>query len=291
MINFVFWGTDEFSVAVLNELEKVGFLPSLVVTAPDRPKGRKLVLTASAVKVWARVRSIPVLQPSNPDDIKRFKFEKIPEVFIVASYGLIISKDVLDIPKRGALNVHPSLLPKYRGASPVQGAILNDDGETGVSIMLMDEKMDHGPILARETFKTKGKKGENGEILPAREIELKLAILGGRLLAKILPQWLNGAVETTAQDESKATYTKKIAKTDGLIDLENGNPRRNFLKIRAYDGWPGAYFFSSKAGRKIRVIIKEAEWQEGLVLKKVLPENRKEVSYDSFLQSVKKGGL
>ena len=146
---FVFFGSDDFSISILDALCKAGFVPSLVVAPPDRKQGRGMQLTAPATKIWAEEHSIEVFQPETLDDnAVSFLKEKIYtwDFFVVASYGLIIPQTILEIPTYGALNVHPSLLPKYRGATPVESAMLADDKETGVTIMLMDNKMDHGPL-------------------------------------------------------------------------------------------------------------------------------------------------
>ncbi|TSC55817.1 MAG: methionyl-tRNA formyltransferase, partial [Parcubacteria group bacterium Greene0416_79] len=148
-VSFAFFGTDDFSVAILEQLKRAGLLPALIVTAPDRPKGRGLALTSPPVKLWARANHVECVQPIALDSSVRDTLKtKSFELFVVASYGLIIPKDILDIPAHGALNLHPSLLPKYRGASPIENQILADDRDAGVTIMLMDEKMDHGPTLA-----------------------------------------------------------------------------------------------------------------------------------------------
>ena len=149
-IKFAFFGSSEFSVYVLEELKIHGLLPTLIITTPDKPKGRKLILTPNEVKVWAQNNNVEVIDPkslkNNPDLILNLK-SRILDLFLVASYGKIIPKDVFHIPERKTLNIHPSLLPKYRGASPIQSQILNDDGEVGVSLMIIDEEMDHGSII------------------------------------------------------------------------------------------------------------------------------------------------
>ena len=190
-------------------------------------------------------------------------------------------KALLDIPKHGVLNVHPSLLPRLRGASPVRSAILEDERATGVSIMLMDEKMDHGPIVAQATIEL-----EPSEWPPkARIFEELMAREGGKLLAEVMPEWIAGNITPEPQDDSKATFCKKITKEDGLIDL-SGDPYKNFLKIRGYDGWPGAYFFAERSNKKIRVKINDAEFSNGrLTLKRVTPEGKKEMGYEAFLRS------
>lgn len=278
---FAFFGSSDFSLGVLDELAKNDLLPNIIITTPDKPKGRGLVLTPPSVKLWAEARKIRVIQPEKLDSALCEKLRAVAcPLFIVASYGKIIPKSVLEIPRGGTLNVHPSLLPKYRGPSPIQSAVLSGDEETGVTIMLLDEQMDHGPILARSEFSNK--------MPTATELSEKLAAEGGKLLAETIPKWLAGEIKPTPQDHSKATYTKKITKEDGLIDLDGGQ-RQNFLKFQAFAGWPGAYFFVSLSnGKKIRVAIKKADFENGIFkIRSVVPENKKEMPYEIFLRSLK----
>ena len=150
-IKFVFFGTPELSVEILEHLKENGFIPSLIVTNPDRPQGRKMILTPPPVKLWAQKNEIKFLQPEKLDSVFNLQLATYnPQLFIVVAYGKILPKKVLEIPEKGTLNIHYSLLPKYRGASPIESAILNDDKDTGVSIMLMDERMDHGPVVAQQ---------------------------------------------------------------------------------------------------------------------------------------------
>ena len=152
-IKFVFFGTDDFSVIVLEQLKKAGFPPALIVTVPDHPKGRGLLLTPPPAKLWALRQGIPILQPETLDSAFNLQLTTYNlQLGVVASYGLIIPKSILIIPKHGTLNVHPSLLPKYRGATPIESQILSDEKEVGVTIMLMDEKVDHGPLLRQRKF-------------------------------------------------------------------------------------------------------------------------------------------
>lgn len=275
-INFVFFGTDEFAVGILEELATAGQSPAVVVTTPDRPAGRKMTLTPPPVKVWAENKNIPVLQPEKLNDefISKLK-AKSYDLFVVASYGKIIPKKVIDLPEFGVLNVHPSLLPLYRGASPLESTILAGDTETGVDIMLIDEEMDHGPILAQEKITLSG-----NEHYP--ELRDHLAKIGGKLLAETIPLWIDRKITPTDQDHSKATYTKKITKEDGLIELTNP-AKEIYRKFRAFDPWPGVYFFIKKDDDEIRVIIKQARLENGeLVIEKVLPAGRKEMSWSEF---------
>lgn len=273
--SIAFFGTPDFAVTILDELKSAGIMPTLVVTAPDKPKGRHLVLTPPPVKVWAHANNIPVLQPEKLDtDFLQTLQEQSWDLFIVAAYGKILKKNVLDLPKHGTLNVHPSLLPAFRGSSPIESAILAGVSETGVSIMLLDEQMDHGPVLAQETYPL-------GQDVGATELEVTLAHKGGALLASVIPGWSAGEIKAEPQDDNKATFTKKIKKEDGLLDLAT-DPIANYRKHLAYQGWPRTFFMQD--GK--RVIITEAELiDDKFEIKKVLPEGKKEMSYEDFLRN------
>lgn len=288
-IKFVFFGSSRFSVVVLDELEKAGFIPVAIVTIPDKPVGRKLRLTPTPVKEWGLIRKIKILEPSKltgPESkalIYDLKKEDC-DVFIVASYGKIIPSTIIDLPSRKTLNVHPSLLPKYRGASPLQSAMLDDDKDTGVSIMRIDEKMDEGPVIAQRPVTI-------DQWLIYEEFEEMMARNGGRLLAEVLPKWVSGEIREMAQDHSKATYTKKIVKEDGLLDMYSPDQYSNFRKIQAFHEWPVAYFITDRGGdekeesrdAKIRVKITSASFRDGmLIIDKVVPEGSKEMSYADF---------
>lgn len=287
-INFAFFGTSEFSVIILNELKSSGFLPALIVTTPNKPKGRKLVLTSSEVKVWAIENNIKYIQPEslriskNPNIVEEIKsYSKGGfDLFIVASYGKIIPQEVLDIPTKQTLNVHPSLLPKLRGASPIQSAILGEN-ETGVTIIRLDAEMDHGPIVAQEKVEVQN--------WPPYSLELEkiLGKRGGQILAEVLPKWIKGEIKEIPQDHSLATLCNKIEKTDGEINLSD-TPEKNLRKIRSYHVWPGAYFFQNHKDKQIRVIVKSARIENGvLILERVLPEGKKEMLYENFKKGLR----
>ncbi len=280
---FVFFGTPELSADILEYLKKRGLVPSLIVTNPDRPAGRGLVPASSPVKLWALKNKIPRLQPEyllDPDFIYTLKAAKC-NLFIVVAYGKIIPREILAIPSKGSLNIHYSLLPKYRGASPVESAILADDRDVGVSIILLDEKMDHGPIVAEEKV-----------IAPhwppsAPELRKWCNETGARLLADTIPLWLEGKILAREQDHDKATYAEKISKEDGLLDLTDSQ-YKNFLKIQAYKIWPRAYFFAAVKGKKIRVTVADAKWENGqLAITRVIPEGKREVSYQDFQKQLR----
>lgn len=279
----VFFGTPDIGVWVLEELERAGVVPSLVVTNPDAPKGRKLVMTPSPVAVWAHERGIKTLKPTT------LKSEDMPaalraagcDLFIVAAYGKIIPKAVLDIPRHGVVNMHPSLLPALRGPSPIRSAILGNVNPTGVSIMLLTEGLDEGPILAEEEVRIP----EGDWPMRGRELDELLARKGGALLAETLPRWIAGEITPTEQDHSRATYSTKITKEMGLLDL-SADPAENLRKIRAFDGWPGTYFFYEKDGKQVRVKVLDACIENGaLRITRVIPDGKSEMDFDVFKNS------
>lgn len=274
---FAFFGTPQFAVDVLNSLESNGLLPALVITAPDRQKGRGMRLSPSPAKAWALERGIDVMTPVTLKD-EQFAAELKNtdwDLFAVAAYAKLMPQTLLDIPQHGALNVHPSLLPKFRGPSPVLSAILADERKTGVSIMQMTEKMDAGPVVAQATLELE----EDAWPPKGSEFESLLATEGGNLLAETIPFWIKGDITPAKQDEEAATYTKKFKDEDARVDLR-GTPREQLLKIRAFDKNPRAYFLTPEGKR---VIVTEASLENGeLIIKKVIPEGKKEMDYEAF---------
>ncbi len=248
----IFWGTPEFAIPVFEALVKNGYSIVAVVTNPDEPKGRKQILTPPPVKVYAEKYGIPVFQPPSLK-IENWKL-KIPDadLYIVAAYNKIIPQDILDRPKLGALGIHPSLLPHWRGPSPIQHAILKGDTETGVTIFKVDEKMDHGPILANSKFKIQNSK------IRYKELHDILAKVGAELLISTLPKWINGKIKPVPQDETLATYSKILKKEDGRIVW--AKPASAIERqVRAFEEWPGSYTFWQKNGHSLRLEIEEAE--------------------------------
>ncbi len=285
---FAFFGSSRLSVIVLDELQKAGYVPSLIITTPDKPQGRKLALTSNIVKEWAIAHSIPFLTPLKLDADLAAKLaqpaggERFAS-FIVASYGKIIPESIINLPPRKSLNIHPSLLPLYRGPSPLPTAMLDDAKDTGVSIMVMDKEMDHGPIIAQQEIHV-------DEWPTYEDFEEMMAREGARLLASILPDWIAGKISEKEQEHAKATYTKKYIKEDGLLelgDLSQDAPKDRayaaFRKIQAFHQWPQAFFFIEKDGKKLRIKITSASFKEGkLIIEKVIPEGGREMSYDDF---------
>lgn len=279
-IRFAFFGTSHIAVYVLDALERSGLMPEILVTAPDTKRGRGMKLSTSPVKEWAEARGIDLLQPEELDSdfLKNMGMSKW-DLAVVVDYGKILPKELLDIPKKGFLNVHPSLLPRLRGPSPIRSAILNDEKQTGVSIIELDEKMDHGPIVAQKKIEVAGWPIQNSKL------ERLLLEAGGALLAHVLPLWVKGEIDAHPQNHDVATYCEKIKKEDGLLDL-NADGYRNLLKIKAFEGWPGTHTFFERGGKKIRVGILDAHLEgEQLVINTVKPEGKKEMRYEEFLRS------
>lgn len=283
-LRIAFFGNPPLAEAVLDELAVAGISPLLIITEPDRPGRRGKSPVPAPMKVWAESHDIEVMQPSSlreGADLDAL-YNSEWDLFIVASYGKILPKALLDLPRRGTLNVHPSLLPKYRGPSPVRSQLLADDAHCGVSVMLLDEQMDHGPILAQASIEPEPWP------LPAPLLEDLLAREGAKLLAEVLPEWMAGTLEALPQEHAVATLTKKIGKEDGKLNMEHHAPYDHYLKFCAYAGWPGTFFVSErKDGASLRIKITDAEYKGGeFVIKKVIPEGKKEVSYEVYMRAL-----
>ncbi len=232
----VFAGTPEFSLASLRALVESDFVPVAVYTQPDRPAGRGKKLTASPVKTYALDHDIPVRQPAtlkDEDVVAEFAaFE--PDIMIVAAYGLLLPQTVLDVPKAGCLNVHASVLPRWRGAAPIQAAILAGDAESGVCLMAMDAGLDTGDVYACTATSI-------GSDETAGSLHDRLAAMGGELLVQQLAAIVDGTLVPVAQDDDAATYAAKIKTADAAIDF--AKPASELDRaIRAYNPVPGAWF-------------------------------------------------
>lgn len=229
----IFWGTPDFAVPSLDALNNLG-LVSLVITQPDRPAGRGQKNTESAIKQAALKNNIEVLDPDKLDNNFVKKLQKyLPATFVVVAYGKIIPQSILDLSDRPALNIHPSKLPILRGPSPIQTAILEGFISTSVSLMQLDKKMDHGPILSQIEAKIEA----NDDYLSLAE---RLSQLGANLLADNILGYLSGQITPLSQDDGQATYCQMIKKEDGLIDWHKKADNIH-NQVRAYSLWPKAY--------------------------------------------------
>ncbi len=291
-MKLVFMGTPDFAVPALEQLAARHEVVA-VFTQPDKPVGRKQILTPPDVKVCAQKLNIPVCQPGSmkTDEAQNQLKSFAPEVIVVAAYGQILPKAVLDLPKYGCVNIHGSLLPKYRGASPIQQAVLNGDRVTGVTTMLMDVGLDTGDILlTRET--------EIGENETAAELFDRLSVLGGELILETLDALEQGAVTPRKQDEALATHTSKIDKSYSPIDFTQPASAVHNL-IRGLYSWPMATAViggkrvkvhkarlsqgSGKAGTLLSVKPLVVACGEGAVeLLEIQPEGKKKMTAAAF---------
>ncbi len=284
----IFIGTSEFAVSTLKTLIEDKYNISAIITSPDKPIGRKQEIVPSPIKSTALEYNLPILQPEKIISIKQEILDLNPDLIIVSSYGQIIPKEILDIPPLKCLNIHPSLLPKYRGASPIQTAILNGDKITGITIMLMDEKMDHGSIVSQ--IKINIEPDENYQTL-----EKKLSQESSEFLIKILPQYLNNELKPKEQDENKASYTEILKREHGQIDIKE-SAQEIERKIRAFYPWPGTWMYLNE--KRIKIIkakaVKnksETAIQTGtdfLLLEIVQPEGKKQMTGEEFFRGYKK---
>jgi len=244
MIKVVFYGSGKFADVILKGILSDGRFQILaVISQPARPTGRNREITETPVSMTARANNILLYQPENLAD---FNIPEIQEadLGVVAQYGLIMPKRIIDAPKFQTLNLHASLLPAYRGASPIQSALLNGEVETGVTLMLMDEKMDHGPILGVQ--KTAIAPDET-----QTELFNKLSIIARGLFLRLAPEWVTAKISTTPQDHSNASYCKILTKEDGRVDFTN-SARQIYNQWRAMDPWPGIW--STIQGKRIKFV-------------------------------------
>lgn len=274
-------GTPDFALPSLQTLiDDDEFDVVAVVTQEDKKIGRKQEIMAPPVKQLAQKHNITVFQPGKikgnklfTDLIKNLK----PDLFVVVAYGKILQKEFLDIPKYGAVNVHASLLPKYRGASPIEAALLQGDKETGITMMKMAEELDAGDILnvAKLTIEPQD---------DAETLTVKLSLLGGKILPYVLKDLVEGAISPIPQDSSKATFCHKIHKEDGLVDINSMNAREIFNRLRAYTPWPSVFVMVE--GKRLKLV--EMDVDENL---KLAPGELKELTKTSIAVGTKKGAI
>lgn len=272
---FVFFGTPKVASDTLSTLIERGFIPAVVITSPDAPRGRGLALTPSETKTIALAHNIPVITPEKLDaeiisELNTFKCDYA----ICVAYGKIFPEELISTFPLGVLNVHYSLLPKYRGATPVETAILSGENETGVTIQKMVKELDAGDIIAQEA--TPIAKNET-----ARELRPRLIQFGATLLADTIPKYLNGEITPIVQDTALATRAHKLKKEDGLLSLD-APAEENWNKYRAYADSIGTYFYKNDK----RVKITKASFKSGkFIIERVIPEGKRETTYRSAISS------
>lgn len=231
-VKIAFLGTPRFASSILEDLVKSGFEIVAVYTKPDTASGRNKTTKISEVKEIATKYNLPIFQPVDKLELEELLSTQKPDLLVVAAYGLILTTKTLEAPKHGALNVHGSLLPKYRGASPVTASILNGDEKTGISIIKVTPGMDEGPILQISPHETKIEPNDTTESLMN-----KMALLGSKAIIEAIPKYIQGEVKLIEQINSEATYCKMISKNDGVIDF-NKSATQIEREIRAYYPWP-----------------------------------------------------
>lgn len=283
-LKIAFFGGEPLSIPVLEELALKEIVPTLVVCNPDRPQGRELEVTPPPIKMWALQNSIATFQPESLKERETLSelTSQDWDLFVVVAYSQIMPKWLIELPKFGTVNLHPSLLPKLRGASPIRTGILEGLQDIGVTIMLMDEKLDHGPILDQQavplSFPIKG-----------RELDATLAKVGGRLLADVIPRWTAGEITPKEQNHENATFSKKITKEMGELKIDPFNlpsgkeAYETYLKICAFDGWPSTFFFYNNKRIKITEAFLSDTGEQKLEIARVIPEGKKEMAFETFL--------
>jgi methionyl-tRNA formyltransferase len=302
----VFMGSPDFAVPALEALAASGGVKSYpynvvgVVTQPDRPAGRGRTLVPPAVKLAAQALGLPLIQPERlrtPEAMVQLR-AWAPDVIVVAAFGQILRQDVLDLPKFSCINVHASLLPRWRGAAPIQAAILAGDAETGVTIMKMDAGVDTGPLLSQRSIPILSEDTAEG-------LFGKLSRVGTELLLETLPLYLSGEIQPQPQDDSQATYAPMLKKEDGRLDF-NHPAEELARRVRAFHPWPGAYFEWNGARLKVLRARLSGEKSPGaglrlivagcpavgtgekiLVLEEVQPAGKKSMPGKAFLAGAK----
>ncbi|MGD0708466.1 MAG: methionyl-tRNA formyltransferase [Anaerolineaceae bacterium] len=295
----VFMGSPEFSLPILSMLAE-RFHVMGVVTQPNRPAGRNRQLTPPPVKTLATELGLPCIQPERLKEPQAWEQLQAwnPDLIVVVAFGQILRQNVLDLPRLGCINVHASLLPRWRGAAPIQAAILAGDRQTGVTIMKMDAGVDTGAIIIQRAI----------DIPPddtAATLGKRLSALGSQLLNEALPDYLNGKAVLTPQDNQRATYAAMLKKEEGLLDFSQPAEALE-RKVRAFDPWPGAYFYWGEAMIKVlrAEVAEDISLPPGkhgvtynfpsvgcaggaLVLREVQAAGKKPMNGDSFLRGVK----
>ena len=272
---FIYFGTPTVASQTLATLITNGFVPALVVTSPDAPRGRGLVLTPSPTKTLALAHNIPVLTPEKLDaDTLAAIHAYACDYALVVAYGKLFPEELIQSFPKGVLNVHYSLLPKYRGATPLETALLMGEAETGVTIQKMVKEMDAGDIIAQEATPI-------GATETAQELRQRLIALGSRMLVETLPKYVRGEITPIAQDATLATRAYKIKKEDGLLDLSAADVE-NWNKYRAYADSIGTYFFEN--GKRMKITSAENTRGKFRVLR-VIPEGKHEIVYTGFAKN------
>lgn len=279
-MKFIFFGNPERARVLLAGLKNRNVVPAAIVSFSDRLVGRKQIITPTAVSAFAIEYNIPLLYADTKKKLLGLA-DKLAEYqtdfFIVAGYGVIMPQTIIDIPTHGTINLHYSLLPKWRGASPVVQQILHDEETVGYSIMDMVAKLDAGDVYYQESWPM------TQPIPTTIDLATDMSKRCSKVLPKILDSIISGEMVPTTQDESLATYCTKIAKSDAEIDIVNDPLRTIFLKTQAYTPWPKAFFHITKDTTDYRVVINQADWHNSrLVINSVTISGKKPMTWEQF---------
>jgi methionyl-tRNA formyltransferase len=282
-MKFAFFGTPEIAATALTEMETFGMMPSLIVTNPDAPVGRKHVITLPPAKVWAIEHGVAVFQPTSLKDPATLVplTETEWDFFVVFAYGKLIPEWLIDLPKYKTINAHPSLLPKLRGASPIRSTLLSDLSACGVTIMLMDKELDHGPLLFQQPVALYDRP------IPGRELDHILSLIAGDLLVHVMRELPQGTITPAPQDHTSATFCTKITKDMAELPLDpyhlpNGQTALAlYRKICAFDGWPETFFIHK--GKRIKIKSAHLE-NNSLVIERIIPEGKKEIDFTTYFK-------
>lgn len=274
---FAFFGTPYVARDTLAYLAEHGFVPTVVVTSPDVLRGRGLALTPTDTKLWALEHHIPVVTPENIDAHACEEIVSYGCIYgVVVAYGKILTSELIESFPQGLINVHYSLLPKYRGASPVESALLAGDTVTGVALQKLVRELDAGDLLAVQEVAIQPNE-------TTRELRPRLIQIGAELLVATLPKYLAGEIKGEPQDSVRATRARKISKSEGELNLTDP-AEQNWNKYRAYAESPGTYFFVDKGNVRMRVKITKAALKNGVfTVERVIPEGKKEMNYAEFV--------
>lgn len=278
-MTFVYFGSFHVSADILEGIVTAGMLPFTVICSPDRPSGRNKVITPPAVKKLILEKSWPIqiLQPEKPTDILAELKTLAADFFVVMGYPHIIPNSILQIPKLGTIGVHPSLLPAYRGASPMQSALLAGETETGVTLYQMDSKMDHGPILAKGTVPI-----TNSETNVS--LEKKCAGEAAKLLIETLPKFVAGKIVPIEQDHGQATFTRKFTSEDGRVDMTQDAPETIYRKIIALNPEPSVWTMNFPGREGMRVKLLAAERKNDVIrISLIQPDGKKPMPVNQFI--------
>lgn len=266
-LRIVFFGTPAFVLPVLETLDK-NFTVVGIITTPDQKTGRKQTLTPTPIKQWAIKNNKPVLTEEELSSLN-------PDLFVVAAFGKIIAKNILEIPKFGAINIHPSLLPKYRGPSPIQSAIFHGDKESGITIIKMDEEIDHGKILYVKNIVLNNKDTFDS-------LSIKMFQVAADALPQVIDDYVREKLHPISQDDTKATFCDHITKDHGYFDITNPpSPEKLNRMIKAYYPWPGVWTRLRLAGG--RTSDGQAKIVKFLPNKMIQVEGKNPVSYKDFI--------